>query len=87
MAKARIDHEGRFYVALRRIMSYMTTDQLRRQAEKQYGLHYEEALEMAYENVRDEARTALSGYRRPRKRSASAKSVGAVDPDEGRTTA
>lgn len=66
--KPRTDYEARFYFTLRRIMAYMTPDQLRRQAEKQSGLDYEEALEMAYENVREEALAALTGYRRPKKR-------------------
>jgi hypothetical protein len=64
--KPRIDYEARFYVALKRITAYMSLSQLQREAERKYGLSYEEALEMAYENVQGEARTALHGYRRPR---------------------
>lgn len=80
--KPRPDYEQRFEIALRRILSYMTPDQLRRQAEKQYGLAYEEALEMAYENVQSEARSALMGFRRKR-RSVKPPVVGAVDPNVG----
>ena len=65
MAK-RVDYEERFYIALKRITAYMAPERLRRQAEKQYGLGYEETLEMAYENVIGEAQSALRGYRKPR---------------------
>jgi hypothetical protein len=81
----RVDYEERFEMALRRILRYMTPTQLRRHAERHYGLHYEEALEMAYENVQGEARSALSGYRR-KKRSESATTTDAVDPVGERVT-
>lgn len=42
---------------------YQTTEQLRRGSEKQYGLEYEEALEMAYENIQVEAETASKGLK------------------------
>lgn len=42
---------------------YQTPDQLRRNSEKQYGLEYGEALEMAYENVQEEARNASIGLK------------------------
>lgn len=60
---SRVDYEARFATALRRITAYMTPNQLRRESEKKYGLDFTEALEMAYENVRDEAKAALKGYR------------------------
>ena len=50
-----IDYEARFYLALKQILAYMTPAQLRRSADKTYGLAYEEALEYAYENIRAEA--------------------------------
>lgn len=65
MAK-KVDHEERFYVALKRITAYMTPAQLRRASEREYGLDHAEALEMAYENVIEEARSVLRGYRRPK---------------------
>jgi hypothetical protein len=37
---------------------YQTTSQIKRDSEKQYGLDYTEALEMAYENIQEEARAA-----------------------------
>jgi hypothetical protein len=50
--------------ALKRIAKdYCTPAQLRRQT---HGLEYEEALEMAYENIQHEARTALKTFRAPR---------------------
>jgi hypothetical protein len=67
MARPRIDYETRFRTALIRITRYDTTAALRREAETRYGLTYAEGLEMAYENIREEARTALKGYRRPRR--------------------
>ncbi len=51
------------YAALKRITSYQTPQQLRRNADKEYGLDYEEALEMAYENVLAEAKAGLRGIR------------------------
>jgi hypothetical protein len=63
VSKPRVDYEARFRFALLRITKYMRPEQLRRAAEKQYGLSYEESLEMAYENLQGEARAALKGYR------------------------
>jgi hypothetical protein len=62
----RVDYEARFYVALRQILAYMTPEQMRRCAEKEYGLDHYDALEMAYENMQEEARAALKGYRKPK---------------------
>lgn len=42
---------------------YQTPDQLRKNSEKQYGLDYEESLEMAYENLQSEAGAAAKGVR------------------------
>jgi len=60
-----MSREQKFYDALKRITAYATPDKLRRTAEKQYGLEPEEAIEMAYENVLQEARNAIKGMRRP----------------------
>lgn len=52
------------YLTLRRISKvYQTPDRLRRNSEKQYGLEYEEALEMAYENIQNDASFAVKGVR------------------------
>lgn len=61
------EHEDKFYRALKRIAAYMSPERLRRQAEREYGLSYEEALEMAYDNIQGEAHAALRGYRRPKR--------------------
>lgn len=61
-----MSNEQRYFDVLKRIaVGYHTTDQLRRQAERKYGLGYEEALEMAYENIQQEAKEAVRGKRRP----------------------
>ena len=64
-AEDRIAHLAQ---ALHRIRSYMTPEQLRKRCDREYGLQYEEALEMAYENVIGEAASALKGMRRLRRR-------------------
>ena len=53
------------YVALRRIAAYMTPRQLERKALNMYGLEPQEALEMAYENILGEAKSALREVRKP----------------------
>jgi hypothetical protein len=93
---ARVDYEARFAAALRRITAYMSLEQLRRKAERSYGLSYDEALEMAYENVQGEARAALHGYRKPRVKavlkdgeagaSGSASTVNDAEPEDHRAT-
>jgi hypothetical protein len=60
------DREQRMYDALKRITIYMNPQALARQCERKYGLEYHEALEMAYENVLQEAREAILGMRRPK---------------------
>ena len=55
---------NRVLQTLKRIAKdYQTTDQLRRNSESQYGLEYEEALEMAYENIQVEARAETRGVK------------------------
>lgn len=50
--------------SLKRISKqYQTPAQLRRNSEKQYGLGYEETLEMAYENLQTEAANASKGIK------------------------
>jgi len=45
---------------------YQTPDQIRRNSEKQYGLDYEEALEMSYENIQSLAGIASKGVKFPK---------------------
>lgn len=56
--KLRAEH-AHMKAALRRIAAYMPPETLRRQAEKKYGLNEDEAIEMAYDNVLEEARAGL----------------------------
>jgi len=60
------DLEIRLYAALQRIASYDSPEKLHRTAEKRYGLSGSEAIEMAYDNVREEAKAAINGVRKPR---------------------
>lgn len=53
------------HAALKKIASYDTTERLRKNSSKDWGLDYDEALEMAYENMQAEATTALKGFRLP----------------------
>jgi hypothetical protein len=55
-----------YYDTLKRIAAYDTVERLRRRAEKDYGLSFNEALEYAYDSVREEARQAIKGKRRPK---------------------
>lgn len=56
-----------YFTVLKKIAkAYQTTDQLRRNSEREYGLAFEEALEMAYENIQAEAANATRGKRRPK---------------------
>lgn len=56
----------RLYEALKVITKYMTPSQVRNRCEKQYGLSYEEALEYAYENIQQTAKSAIRGVRLPK---------------------
>lgn len=55
----------RLFDALKRITRYSSPQELERIAERKYGLDGAEAIEMAYENVLEEARQAVRGVRRP----------------------
>ena len=58
--------EMQYFRVLKRISTYTEPDKLRRSAEKQYGLSGDEAIEMAYDNVLNEARLAVKGKRKPK---------------------
>ncbi len=67
MTTEKQSNEQRYYDALKRIAKgYQTPEQIRRNAEVEYGLDAEEATEMAYDNVRWEAERAIKGKRRPK---------------------
>lgn len=42
---------------------YMTTKQMRKQSEKEYGLDFQECLEMAYENIQEGAKRIVKGIK------------------------
>lgn len=66
MPVCKTELEVKLYEALRRISRYETPDRLRRSGEKQYGLPGEEVVELAYENIQEEARRAIKGVRLPK---------------------
>jgi len=56
----------RYYDALKHIATaYASLEEIRRTSERRWGLEYHEALEMAYENIIEDARQAVRGRRRP----------------------
>ena len=59
------NNELLYYSTLRKIAAADTPKYLRRFSGEAYGLSYEEALEMAYENLISEAKSAVHGKRRP----------------------
>lgn len=62
MTPKQKDQFNRMRSALRRIANgYMTPAQIQR--DKEAGLDYEEYLEMAYENIQQEAKAACKGVR------------------------
>jgi hypothetical protein len=55
-----------YYDALKRIArDFMSGEQVRNRGPKLYGLESDEALEFAYDNMREVARKAIFGKRRP----------------------
>lgn len=61
-----MDRQQRLYDTLHLIAkAYKSPKQLKRTSEAEYGLEYVEALEMAYDNMQNEARQAIKGMRRP----------------------
>lgn len=63
--KPSLEREQKLFDALKRTTQYDSPAKLRRTGERTYGLPADEVIEMAYENVLDEARQALKGMRRP----------------------
>lgn len=61
-AKERKDY-NQMKRALARIKMYQSIKALRRDSTKDWGLDYEDALEMAYENVLHEAKQGLKGVK------------------------
>ena len=63
MPVVKTDLEHRLWCALKRIISYDSASRILQNAEKTWGLEGHEALEMAYENIQQEAKTGIYGVR------------------------
>ena len=61
----KIECQQQLYDALKRIAAYSPPENLRKHSGRVYGLDGDEAIEMAYENVIQEAKNAIRGMRRP----------------------
>lgn len=55
---------NRMWTALQRIIEYQDPETLRENSQKDWGLDFEEAIEMAYENIQEEARQGVQGINR-----------------------
>lgn len=58
--------EQRLYDALKAIASYQSPEKLRKNSWGEYGCSPEDAVQMAYENVLEEAKIGIKGMRRPK---------------------
>jgi len=58
-------HYAQMFIALQRIKAYQSPERLRRNSRGEWGCDANEAIEMAYENVLQEAKDGLKGIRRP----------------------
>lgn len=63
--KPSLAREQKLYDALKRITQYDPPRTIRHSAERHYGLPADEVFEMAYENIREEAKAAIKGMKRP----------------------
>ena len=63
MTPKQKENYNRMLHTLKRISTYRTPEQLRRNSEREYGISVEEALEYAYENIQQEAKYATNGIR------------------------
>ena len=64
MTKKQIEQFNRMLDTLRKIhKGYVKSRVFRRICEREYGCSYEETLEMAYENLQEEAKQASLGVR------------------------
>lgn len=55
---------NRMLSALKRITKYDSPERLREESMNDYGLDYEEALEMSYDNIQYDAKAAINGVKR-----------------------
>jgi len=56
----------KMYDALKTITKYQTPARLRKDSERLYGLAGDEAMDIAYENIIEHARSAIHGMRKPK---------------------
>lgn len=63
MTPKQAENYNKMLFSLRTIIKYESLDALRRNAEKVYGLSYHDTLEMAYENIKQEAKIGARGVR------------------------
>lgn len=63
MPIARTELELRLLHTLKRIAAYDTPERMRRSSQKDWGVEFEECMEMAYENIQQEAKRAIRGVR------------------------
>lgn len=63
-----MSNERAYFIALKRIAAYMDPETLLRKGEAMYGVSGEEAVSMAYENVLEEAWSAIRGKRMPKEK-------------------
>jgi hypothetical protein len=60
-------HYAQMFAALKRITQYQQPERLKKRAWNDWGLgNSSEAVEMAYENVLQEAKSGLKGVRKPK---------------------
>lgn len=75
--------EAALYTALKRITLYDSPERLRRASEKNWGVPFEEAIEMAYDNVQGEAKIAIKGVRFPKPKVAEARAGAETEGGRG----
>lgn len=63
MDNKQIEDYNKMRNALIEITRYQTPDKLRENSIKDWGLEFEEAIEMAYENIQTTAKDAVKGVK------------------------
>lgn len=63
--KSKLEAQRYYDVLWKIARGYDSSERLRKRAERDYGLSPEEAIEMAYDNVRGDAARVIKGKRRP----------------------
>lgn len=65
-SSAKDKHYAQMFRALQRIKAYQSPERLKKHSARDWGLNNgNEAIEMAYENVLQEAKNGLMGVRKP----------------------